>query len=66
MLAAERIINAAMNTSDYDSTQSDIAIPSYDNYVSRNDYLKSIYEYLNNLYAKWHKPEKVLEYKKMA
>lgn len=26
--------------------------------------LKSVYGYLNNLYVRWHKPEKALEYKK--
>ena len=36
---------------------------AYDNYVSGNDYLKSVYGYLNNLYVRWHKPEKALEYK---
>ena len=63
LLAAESIINAAMDTSDSDSASSDTAISSYDNYVSKNDYLKSVYGYLNNLYARWHKPEKALEYK---
>ena len=28
-----------------------------------NDYMKTPYRYLNNLYARWHKPEKALEYK---
>lgn len=50
LLAAENIISTAMNT-------------SCDNYISGNDYLKSVYGYLNNLYARWHKPEKSLEYK---
>ena len=63
LLAAESIINAAMDTSDSDSASSDTAISSYDNYFSKNDYLKSVYGYLNNLYARWHKPEKALEYK---
>lgn len=63
LLAAESIINAAMDTSDSDSASSDTAISSYDNNVSKNDYLKSVYGYLNNLYARWHKPEKALEYK---
>lgn len=36
------------------------------NYVSGNDYLKSVYGYMNNLHARWHKPEKTLAYKKMA
>ena len=61
LLAAESIISAAMDTSDSDSSYT--AVSSYDNYVSRNDYLKSVYGYLNNLYARWHKPEKALEYK---
>lgn len=63
LLAAESIIGAAMDTSDSDSASSDTAISLYDNYVSKNDYLKSVYGYLNNLYARWHKPEKALEYK---
>ena len=58
------IIGAAMDTGDSDSASSDTAVSSYDNYVSKNDYLKSVYGYLNNLYARWHKPEKALEYKK--
>ena len=61
LLAAESIISAAMDTSDSDSSYT--AVSSYDNYVSRNDYLKSEYGYLTNLYARWHKPEKALEYK---
>lgn len=61
LLAAESIVSAAMDTSDSDSSYT--AVSSYDNYVSRNDYLKSVYGYLNNLYARWHKPEKALEYK---
>ena len=63
LLAAESIINAAMDTSDSDSASSDTAISSYDNNVSKNDYLKSVYGYLNNLYARWHKPEKAQKYK---
>ena len=63
LLAAESIIGAAMDTSDSDSVSSDTAVSSYDNYASENDYLKSVYGYLNNLYARWHKPEKALEYK---
>ena len=43
LLAAESIINAAMDTSDSDSASSDTAISSYDNNVSKNDYLKSVY-----------------------
>jgi hypothetical protein len=26
-------------------------------------YLRSVYAYLNNLYARWKKPEKALEYR---
>ena len=63
LLAAESIIGVAMDTSNSDSASSDTAISSYDNNVSKNDYLKSVYGYLNNLYARWHKPEKALEYK---
>ena len=63
LLAAESIINAAMDTSDSDSASSDTAVSAFDNYVSKNNYLKSVYGYLNNLYARWHKPEKALEYK---
>lgn len=63
LLAAESIIGAAMDTGDSDSASSDTAVSSYDNYASENDYLKSVYGYLNNLYARWHKPEKALEYK---
>ena len=33
------------------------------NYVSGNDYLKSVNRYMNNLYARWHKSEKALAYK---
>ena len=29
-----------------------------------NDYMKSVYRYLHNLYARWQKPEQALEYKK--
>lgn len=63
LLAAESIIGAAMDTSDSDSVSSYTAVSSYDNYASENNYLKSVYRYLNNLYARWHKPEKALEYK---
>lgn len=28
-----------------------------------NDYIKTTYRYLNNLYARWKKPEKAIEYK---
>lgn len=28
-----------------------------------NDYLKTTYKYLNNLYARWNKPEKAIEYR---
>ena len=28
-----------------------------------NDYMKTIYRYLNNLYARWKKPEKAIEYR---
>ena len=63
LLAAESIIGVAMDTSNSDSASSDTAVSSYDNYVSKNNYLKSVYGYLNNLYARWHKPEKALEYK---
>ena len=28
-----------------------------------NDYSKIVYLYLNNLYARWQKPEQALEYK---
>lgn len=63
LLTAESIIGAAMDTGNYDSTSSDTAVSAYDNYVSGNDYLKSVYGYLNNLYVRWHKPEKALEYK---
>ena len=63
LLDAESIIGAAMDTGDSDSASSDTAVSSYDNYASENDYLKSVYGYLNNLYARWHKPEKALEYK---
>ena len=28
-----------------------------------NDYMKSTYRYLNNLYARWKKPEKAIEYR---
>ena len=59
LLAAESIISAAMDTSDSDSSYT--AVSSYDNYVSRNDYLKSVYGYLNNLYARWHKPEETCD-----
>ena len=52
-----------MDTGNYDSTSSDTAVSAYDNYVSGKDYLKSVYGYLNNLYVRWHKPEKALEYK---
>lgn len=63
LLAAESIIGVAMDTSNSDSASSDTAVSSYDNYVSKNNYLKSVYGYLNNLYARWHKLEKALEYK---
>ena len=63
LLAAESIIGVAMDTSNSDSASSDTAVSSYDNYVSKNNYLKSVYGYLNNLYARWHKFEKALEYK---
>ena len=63
LLAAESIINTAMDTSDSDLASSDTAVSAFDNYVSKNNYLKSVYGYLNNLYARWHKPEKALEYK---
>ena len=63
LLDAESIIGAAMDTGDSDSASSDTAVSAYDNYVSKNNYLKSVYGYLNNLYARWHKPEKALEYK---
>lgn len=63
LLAAESIIGAAIDTSDSDSVSSYSAVSSYDNYASENAYLKSVYGYLNNLYARWHKPEKALEYK---
>ena len=63
LLAAESIINAAMDTSDSDLASSDTAVSAFDNYVSKNNYLKSVYGYLNNLNARWHKPEKALEYK---
>ena len=52
-----------MDTYDSAIASSDIAFSSCDNYISGNDYLKSVYGYLNNLYAIWHKPEKALEYK---
>lgn len=52
-----------MDTGDSDSASSDTAISSYDNYFSKNDHLKSVYGYLNNMYVRWHKPEKALEYK---
>ena len=52
-----------MDTSDSDLASSDTAVSAFDNYVSKNNYLKSVYGYLNNLYARWHKPEKALEYK---
>ena len=51
LLTAENIISATMDTSNSDSASSDTAVSSYDNYVSENDYLKSVYGYLNNLYA---------------
>ena len=63
LLTAESIIGVAMDTSDSDSVSSYTAVSSYYNYASENDYLKSVYGYLNNLYARWHKPEKALEYK---
>lgn len=63
LLDAERIISTAMDTSDSDLVSSDTAVSAFDNYVSENNYLKSVYGYLNNLYARWHKPEKALEYK---
>lgn len=28
-----------------------------------NDYMKSVYRYLHNLYARWQKPEQALEYR---
>ena len=28
-----------------------------------NDYMKTTYKYLNNLYARWKKPEKAIEYR---
>lgn len=28
-----------------------------------NDYIKTTYRYLNNLYARWKKPEKAIEYR---
>lgn len=28
-----------------------------------NDYMKTTYRYLNNLYARWKKPEKAIEYR---
>lgn len=28
-----------------------------------NDYMKTTYQYMNNLYARWKKPEKVIAYK---
>ena len=28
-----------------------------------NDYMKTTYRYLNNLYARWMKPEKAIEYR---
>lgn len=52
LLAAESIIGAAMDTCDSYSASSDTSISSYDNYFSKNDYLKSVYGYLNNLYAR--------------
>ena len=30
-----------------------------------NDYMKTTYRYLNNLYARWKKPEKTIEYRDM-
>ena len=63
LLSAESIIGAAIDTSDSYSALSDTAVSSYDNYISENDYLKSVYGYLNNMYVRWHKPEKALEYK---
>lgn len=63
LLTAESIICVAMDTNDSDLASPNTAVSSYDNYISRNDYLKSVYGYLNNLYTRWHKPEKALEYK---
>ena len=28
-----------------------------------NDYMRTTYRYLNNLYARWKKPEKAIEYR---
>lgn len=28
-----------------------------------NDYMKTTYRYLNNLYARWKRPEKAMEYR---
>ena len=28
-----------------------------------NEYMKTTYRYLNNLYARWKKPEKAIEYR---
>ena len=63
LLTSKNIIGVAMDTSDSNSASSDTAVSAFDNYVSENNYLKSVYGYLNNLYARWHKPEKAQEYK---
>ena len=60
----------AIALSEGNAKEFELHILSTENIISEvmgtdNDYIKTVYLYLNNLYSRWQKPEQALTYKKI-
>lgn len=58
----------AISLSEGNAKEAELHLLSAENIITEvmganNDYAKTVYLYLNNLYSRWHKPEQALEYK---
>ena len=63
-----QMMYGAIALSEGNAKESELHLLSAENIISEvmgvdNDYAKTVYLYLNNLYARWQKPEQALAYK---
>ncbi len=63
-----QMMYGAISLSEGNAKEAELHLLSAENIISKvmgtdNDYVKTVYLYLNNLYSRWQKPEQALAYK---
>jgi hypothetical protein len=63
-----QLMYGVISLSEGNPTHAEMHLLSAENIIGNvlgtdNDYMKTTYQYLSNLYTRWHKPEQALEYR---